>query len=97
VQSVFSQASIYPSLGNDSLLEALSFSGGSTLEGAAGNLLRAAVAALLDAAHPNVNYPRTPASVISDVNAALASRSRDTMLSLASALDADNNRGCPLN
>ena len=32
-----------------------------------------------------------------DVNAALASGNRSTMLSLASALDADNNLGCPLN
>ncbi len=97
VQSVFGEASGYPSLGNASLLDALSFQGGSTLEGAAGNLLRASVAALLDSSHPGVNYPRTPASVISDVNAALASGNRDTMLSLASSLDADNNLGCPLN
>ncbi|HEV2853914.1 MAG TPA: hypothetical protein VHC97_14025 [Thermoanaerobaculia bacterium] len=97
VKSVFDQGSIYSSLGNDTLLGALSFQGGSTLEGAAGNLLRASVAALLDSAHPNVNYPRSPASVISDVNAALASRNRDTILSLASALDSDNNLGCPLN
>jgi hypothetical protein len=97
VKSVFDQAAIYSSLGNDTLLGALAFQGGSTLEGAAGNLLRASVAALLDSAHPNVNYPLSPASVIADVNAALASRNRDTMLSLASALDRDNNLGCPLN
>lgn len=97
VQSVFAQAALYPSLGSDTLHGALSFKGGSTLEGAAGNLLRASVASLLDASHPGVNYPRTPASVISDVNAALASGNRDTMLSLASEIDADNNLGCPLN
>ncbi len=97
VQNVFGQAAGYPSLGNASLLDALSFQGGSTLEGAAGNLLRASVAALLDSSHPGVDYPRTPASVISDVNAALASGNRDTILGLASQLDADNNRGCPLN
>ncbi|HKV13228.1 MAG TPA: hypothetical protein VJ725_34125 [Thermoanaerobaculia bacterium] len=97
VQSVFGNASLYPSLGSATLLGALSFQGGSTLEGAAGNLLRAAGAALLDASHPGVDYPRTPANVISDVNAALASGNRDTMLAVASALDADNNLGCPLN
>jgi hypothetical protein len=97
VQSVFGQASGYPSLGNASLLDALSFKGGSSIEGAAGNLLRASVAALLDASHPNVNYPRSPASVIADVSSALASGDRDTMLSLASELDDDNNLGCPLN
>ncbi|MFL6192702.1 MAG: hypothetical protein ACJ75H_00915 [Thermoanaerobaculia bacterium] len=97
VKSVFSQASIYSSLGNSSLLDALGFQGGSTLEGAAGNLLRASVASLLDASHPGVDYPRTPASIISAVNSALASGNRDTMLTLASQLDADNNGGCPLN
>jgi hypothetical protein len=97
VKSVFSQSADYPSLGNSTLLQALSFMGGSTLEGAVGNLLRAAVAALLDSAHPGVNYPRSTASIISDVNAALGSHNRDTMLSLASALDRDNNLGCPLN
>ena len=97
VQSVFSQASLFPALGNATLLDALSFQGGSTLEGAAEILLRAGVAGLLDAAHPNVNYPRTPASVIADVNAALASGDRDTMTSVAAAIDKDNNLGCPLN
>ena len=96
---MFSQASGYPSLGSASLLNALSFQGGSTLDGAAGNLLRAAVAGLLDASHPGVDYPRSPASLIADVNAALATRDRDTILGLASEIDDDNNGngGCPLN
>ncbi|HEY9420033.1 MAG TPA: hypothetical protein VIW92_01335, partial [Thermoanaerobaculia bacterium] len=73
VQSVFAQASGYPALGAASLLDALSFKGGSSIDGAAGNLLRASVAALLDASHPGVDYPRAPASVVADVDAALAS------------------------
>ena len=97
VQSVFQRAAGYPALGGSALLQALSFQGGSTLDGAAGNLLRAAVAGLLDAAHPNVSYPRDPAQLIQDVDAALASNDRDTMLTLASAIDHDNNLGCPLN
>jgi hypothetical protein len=97
VDSVFGSASVFSSLGTASLIDALSFKGGSSLEGAAGNLLRAAVAALLDASHPNVAYPRTPAGVIAEVNTALASGSRDTLLSVAAALDRDNNLGCPLN
>lgn len=40
---------------------------------------------------------RTTAEVIADVNAALASGDRSTMLDLAGELDADNNFGCPLN
>ncbi|MFL6232598.1 MAG: hypothetical protein ACJ76N_05640, partial [Thermoanaerobaculia bacterium] len=97
VQSVFSAASGYPSLGGATLLDSLSFQGGSDLNGASGNLLRAATAALLNAAHPNIGFPRTVAAVLSDVNAALASRNRDTIISLAAALDADNNLTCPLN
>ena len=61
-------------------------------------LLRAAVAALLDAAHPDVKYPRTEAEIIAAVNAALASKNRKTILALAAELDSSNNAGeCPLN
>jgi len=97
VQSVFSEAAAYPSEGAASLVQALDFNGGSGVEGGVRNLLRAAVAALLDASHPGVDYPETAATVISDVDAALASGDRDTMLSLASHLDGQNNLGCPLN
>ena len=94
--SAFAQASLYPA-GPSSLLSALAFGGGPDLNGAAEILLRAGVAALLNASHPNVNYPQPPATVVADVNTALASQNRDAMLILAAALDADNNLGCPLN
>src|SRR5205085_2323394 len=81
---------------DDTLLDALNYQGGSGTTGAAQILLRAAVAALLNAANPHVAYPRTGAAIIADVNAALASGSRSTMLTLAAALDRDNNLGCPL-
>jgi len=79
------------------LLQSLQGGGGSGTLGAAKILLRAAVAALLNAAHPNLDYPRTPAAVISAVNTALASNSRSTMLTLATALDNDNQLECRLN
>ena len=82
-------------LANASLLEALGFEGGNNMNGARRILLRAAVAALLNSASGDVDYPRTTAEVIADVNAALASGSRSTILDLASELDADNNLGCP--
>jgi hypothetical protein len=84
-------------LDNYTLVQALNFTGGTTTTGAAKILLRAAVAALLNAAHPDVDYPSTTAQVIADVNTALASQNRSTMLSLASQLDSFNNLGCPLN
>ena len=83
-------------LGSKTLLEALIFKGGSGVCGGAQILLRQAVAALLNAAHPDLAYPRTEAEVIADVNAALASLDRSTMLDLAEELDADNNLLCPL-
>jgi len=97
VGSVFAAAVAYPGIGDASLLDALAFHGGSGVDGGARNLLRAAVAALLNSSHGGVGYPRSAASVIADVDAALASGDRDTMLSLAAALDGDNNLGCPLN
>lgn len=83
-------------LGNDSLMTALGYPGGTNLVGSAQILLRAAVASLLNAAHPDVDFTRTAASVIADVNAALATKDRTIILALATELDADNNLGCDL-
>ncbi|MCM2280469.1 MAG: hypothetical protein NDI61_01330 [Bdellovibrionaceae bacterium] len=97
IASVFANAATWPAIANATLLAALDFPGGPGVEGGARILMRAAVAALLNASHPGVDYPRTAAQVISSVNAALASGNRETMLALAEALDDDNNLGCPLN
>jgi hypothetical protein len=86
--------------GENTFLEALNFKGGSGVEGAARILLRATAAAFLNAAHEGVAYPyrrfALPGDLQSQVNAALASLDRDTMLTLAAQLDAANNLGCPL-
>lgn len=96
VKTVFpSVMTFYPSLGNATLWQALAFGGGPGGEGGAEILLRAAVAALLNASHPDVAHPRTPSAVTAAVDAALL-QSRDAMLALAASLDADNNLGCPL-
>ena len=81
---------------DDTLVGALNYQGGSGTTGAARTLLRAAVSALLNSASPGVDYPLTTAQVIAQVNAALASNDRSTMLALASQLDSYNNLGCPL-
>jgi hypothetical protein len=96
LDTVFSAGGL-GSLGSSTLLEALSFKGGSTLTEAKQILLRAAVASLLNAAHPDVDFGASPAAIIAAVNAALSSGDRDTILDLASDLDARNNEGCPLN
>ena len=53
------------------------------------------MAALLNAAVPGVDYPLTQAQIVAQVNAALASGDRDTMIDLAATLDNLNNLGCP--
>jgi hypothetical protein len=93
IGSVFSGAG---ALSSKSLLQALSFKGGASIDAAKQILLRQAVAALLNAAHPDVSYPETGATVVTDVNAALASGDRTTILNLAGKLDKLNNLGCPL-
>jgi len=96
LESVFDVPDSY-GLDNSTLLQALSFEGGSGTTAAARILLRAAVAALLNSASPDVDYPLSTAQVIAQVNAALASNDRATMLALAAQLDQYNNMGCPLN
>ena len=80
----------------DTFMDALRFKGGSGLVGAERILLRAAVAAWLNAAHEGVGYPLRRNQFVADVNAAIASGDRQTMLDLAAELDRLNNLGCPL-
>ena len=86
-------------MGSASQVQALNFRGGNTIPEKAEILLRAAVAAVLNADSPGVNYPLTSTQVIDAVNAALASQDATTIINLANQLDGDNNGpgGCPLN
>lgn len=97
LETVFNVAD---SLGMDNvtLLQALQGGGGPGVAGGAKILFRAATAALLNGAHPDVDFARTSAEVIAAVNAVVSTNpNRDAMLALASTLDAENNGGCPLN
>lgn len=99
ISTVFASAAGYVTskgvnVGNSTLLQGLNFGGGSSTGDAAAILLRAGIAALLNAADSDVDYYLDAAGVISAVNAALASGDRNTMLTLASELDFENNRGC---
>ncbi|HZB04112.1 MAG TPA: hypothetical protein VE737_07305 [Actinomycetota bacterium] len=80
--------------------QALQGGGGSGLEGAAKILFRATVAAFLNAAHEDIDYPyrrfAEPFNIQLKVNQALASLDRATMLQLAEHLDDVNNADCPL-
>ena len=83
-------------LADDTLEEALSYHGGKGVEGAARNLLRHAVAAVLNACHENVAYPMSEAAVIASVNEALATLDRGVILDLKTMLDEYNNLGCSI-
>jgi hypothetical protein len=95
VGSVFANSALY-GLNGYTLLQGLSFQGGSTVAQAAEILLRASIAAVLNASHPDVDYAMSAADIVSDVNAALASGDRATILNLAVTLDFENNRGCTI-
>ena len=99
LKDVFTEVGCWPAyapLKNRTLEDALGFPGGNTLREKAQILLRAAVAALLNASHPDVNYPMLEAEVIVQVNAALATQNAVTIINLATALDDANNLGSPL-
>jgi len=80
---------VVPSFSPSTLLDAVWLGGGG--ENA---LARHAVAALLDAANPNVSYPLSVGEVIAGVQAAYATGGFETF---KNQLDTFNNAGCPLN
>lgn len=101
VGKLFSNAYLYTLNGTKmskyTLVQALNFQGGSGLTGAAQILLRAAVAAELNARYQGIGYPLSAGAIITAVQNALASGNRGTMILLASQLDDLNNLGCVLN
>jgi cysteine-rich repeat protein len=95
VGSVFTGCSVFTSLADDSLDDALRYNGGSGALGAARILLRACTAALLNEAHDGVDFGVD--GVIGLCNTACATQDRSTMLGLGGLLDDANNDGsCPL-
>lgn len=83
-------------VGTTSMFDALSFKGGPTVQDAKNLLLKQAVAALLNAATSGMNYPLTTAQIVSEVNTALASGDRNTILTEASRLEGFNSLEGPL-
>lgn len=94
---VFENTSLYD-LEDDTMIDALSpsYGGGPEVIDMARTLLRAATAAVLNAAHPNIDYPISEEDIIGEVNDALSSFDRDTMEDLKDILDANNNLGADL-
>jgi hypothetical protein len=76
------------------LLEGLGLNGGGV-----NALTRHAIAAVLNAAHPDVGYPLPiggPDGIVALVNAAFLSGDADRIEALKNLLDGFNNAGCPI-
>jgi len=87
----------FPNIQNTTFAQALRSSGnGGSPEQAALFLLRSATAALKNIENTSISYPRAIADLQSQVNTAIGSKLRNTMNALTSALDQDNNLGCPI-
>jgi hypothetical protein len=96
VRNTFSQAAGYAEVGNVTLRTALRFRSASDLLGAVKDLLREAAAALLNAVHPAMEFPRTRTQLINQVNEALRSRNLPAIWKLTDELKEENAARCPL-
>lgn len=96
IGDVFTLPNELSKLSDDTLKDALRYKGGRGIIGGARILLRNSVGSILNAAHIDVHYPMTEQDVKHDVNNALASLNRGTMLDLEETLDIYNNLGSPL-
>lgn len=100
LDSVFNIPAAFSDLADDTLLSALSYTGGPAVIDKAKLLLHHAVAAVLNAAHEGIGYPYrrfdAPLGIVPSVNSALASGNGSTMTDLKDVLDEANNLGCPL-
>ena len=88
VSSVFSAAPA--GIGSLTLLQGLELGGGGV-----NALTRHAIAAVLSAAHPDIDYPLTVAEIVAAVNAAYGGDA-DAIEDLKNDLDAFNNLGCSI-
>ena len=79
------------SVANLTLLQGLQEGGGGV-----DALTRHAIAAVLAAAHPEVDFPLSVAVIPAAVNAAFASGDAATIEALKNVLDGFNNAGCPI-
>lgn len=96
IEDVFDLPPELSEVSSKNLSQALEFGGGSSIVDKAKILLRQAVAAVLNAAHPEINYPLSENDVIGEVNATLATLNTTEILNLKDILDAYNNLGCSL-
>lgn len=93
VKDFFKRAWEYD-LDGDNVLTALKYGGGNDTTAAARLLIRSGIAAILNSAHPLVNYTWPIPKIQFRVNRALNEGIREDMLWLKDTLDSWNNLGC---
>ncbi|HEX9944584.1 MAG TPA: hypothetical protein VGG03_21445 [Thermoanaerobaculia bacterium] len=96
VQDVFRESAPYGSVAVAMLRTALRFQGGPGLPGLVQDLVRAGVAALLNAGHPKLEYPLTQTQVLTKVDSALRSADAAAILAATHELERANDAACPL-
>jgi hypothetical protein len=93
VVSVFAKASLYPDAASKTLLQALDGKAGSNKD--VKDLLKEAVAALLNAGTTGITYPLTSADIVSGVEMALMNGTSQALKSLKNLLkEANEAQGC---
>ena len=96
-QSVESVFSAVPSdIANLTLLEGLQLGGSDEGADGVGALTRHGIAAVLNAAHPDIAYPLTVGEIVTAVNAAFATGDKAEMLAVKDVLAGFNKAGCPI-
>jgi hypothetical protein len=96
VVDLFKEARPYGHIGSANLQTALRFRPDGGLLGIAKAVVRAGVAAYLNAGHPKIEYPLTRTQIITKVDTALRSNDAATMSAAARELETANGAGCPL-
>jgi len=97
VGDIFTIPGYLSHLADDTLIQALQYTGGGgTAEGMAMKLLRSAVAGLLNVGHPDVNYIYTYGDLLWMVNSGLSSGDPDLMEYYKDLIDEQNNLGSGL-
>jgi len=97
IVDVFTLSSYWEGVfGDDTLLQALSYSSGNSTAEVGMKLMSHAVAGLLNSANSNINYPMLEGDIISAVYNALETYDPDTIEDLKDQFDYYNNAGCPI-
>lgn len=94
IGDVFDSTHAWTYISESTLLEGLQFPGGPGVDGAVRIVLRQAIAALLNASHPDFASPSTVADIIDMVNTAFESGDRQTIIKLNGHLIGDEDGAC---